>query len=146
MFIQLLKELLFNLLDQIYIEKLRLMKIRVKGNSIRFRLVKKDVETITTEGYLEEATSFGSTIFKYALKKDDASDKLSATYAGNTITVYMPATFLEGWATNGIITFKGNMPIGNNEMLAILVEKDFVCLDHTDEDQSDNYANPNKTC
>jgi hypothetical protein len=26
------------------------------------------------------------------------------------------------------------------------VEKDFVCLDHTDEDQSDNYPNPNRTC
>ena len=28
----------------------------------------------------------------------------------------------------------------------LLIEKDFVCLDHTLEDQSDNYANPNKVC
>jgi len=27
-----------------------------------------------------------------------------------------------------------------------LVEKDFQCLDHTLEDQSDMYHNPNKTC
>jgi len=27
-----------------------------------------------------------------------------------------------------------------------LLEKDFVCLDHTTEDQSDNYENPNTTC
>jgi len=27
-----------------------------------------------------------------------------------------------------------------------LVEKDFICLDETTEDQSDNYENPNKTC
>ncbi|KAA5535140.1 hypothetical protein F0919_11155 [Taibaiella lutea] len=122
------------------------MKIRIKGNSVRFRLVKKDVEAITATGYCEEATNFGSTVFKYALKKNDASDELSATYTDNTITVYIPAIFLEGWATNDVITFKGNMPIGNGEMLFILVEKDFVCLDHTNEDQSDNYANPNKTC
>lgn len=122
------------------------MKIRIKGNSVRFRLVKKDVETISTNGYVEEATNFGATVFKYALKKDNVSKELSASYTDNTITVNIPASFLEGWATNDIITFKGNMPIGNGEMLSILVEKDFVCLDHTDEDQSDNYANPNKTC
>jgi len=126
--------------------KISKMKIRIKGNSVRFRLVKKDVEAITTRGYIEESTHFGTTVFKYALQRDDASDDLNATYTDNTITVYMPAAFLEGWATNDVITFKGNMPIGNDESLSILVEKDFVCLDHTDEDQSDNYANPNKTC
>jgi hypothetical protein len=122
------------------------MKIRIKGNSVRFRLVKKDVETITQKGYCEEATNFGNAVFKYALKKNDASDELSASYTDNTITVYIPAIFLEEWATNDIITFKGNMPVGSDESLFILIEKDFVCLDHTHEDQSDNYANPNKTC
>jgi hypothetical protein len=38
------------------------------------------------------------------------------------------------------------MPLGNGQSLKLLLEKDFVCLDHTDEDQSDNYPNPNKTC
>jgi hypothetical protein len=31
-------------------------------------------------------------------------------------------------------------------LLTLLIEKDFACLDHVDEDQSDNYPNPNKTC
>jgi len=30
--------------------------------------------------------------------------------------------------------------------LHLLLEKDFVCLDNTAEDQSDNYPNPNKAC
>lgn len=122
------------------------MKIRIKGNSVRFRLTKTDVDIITQQGYHEEATHFGNAVFKYALKKTETSDALSATYSDHTITVFMPETFLNGWAENDIISIKGNMPIGNDESLFLLVEKDFVCLDHTDEDQSDNYANPNKTC
>jgi len=30
--------------------------------------------------------------------------------------------------------------------LKLLLEKDFVCLDDTDEDQSDQYDNPNAKC
>jgi hypothetical protein len=30
--------------------------------------------------------------------------------------------------------------------LFLLIEKDFVCLDNTFEDQSDNYPNPNAVC
>ena len=36
--------------------------------------------------------------------------------------------------------------IGKGKDLFLLIEKDFVCLDHTFEDQSDNYPNPNKLC
>lgn len=122
------------------------MKIRIKGNSVRFRLTKTDVDVISNQGYLEEATHFGDAVFKYALKRDETSETLSATYNDHTITVFLPEAFLKGWAENDIISIKGNMPIGKKEALFLLVEKDFVCLDHTDEDQSDNYANPNKTC
>jgi hypothetical protein len=38
------------------------------------------------------------------------------------------------------------MEIGNDKYLFLLVEKDFVCLDNTVEDQSDNYPNPNAVC
>jgi hypothetical protein len=36
------------------------------------------------------------------------------------------------------------MPFFEDNSLYLLVEKDFVCLDETSEDQSDNYENPNK--
>ena len=42
------------------------MKIRIKGNSLRYRLTKTDVENFDRDGYLEESTNFGSQLFKYA--------------------------------------------------------------------------------
>jgi hypothetical protein len=122
------------------------MKIRIKGNSVRYRLSKSDVDALTEEGYIEEQTYFGSALFKYALERKVDAAELSATYTNHKITVYMPQWFLKDWAINNIITIKNNMPVGENESLFLLVEKDFKCLDHTDEDQSDNYDNPNKTC
>lgn len=122
------------------------MKIRIKGNSVRYRLSKTDVDLLTTQGRHEERTSFGEAIFTYALQRKEEGEVLTASYTGHTITVYIPDTLLNGWAKNEVIGFEARMPIGNNENLYLLVEKDFKCLDDTTEDQSDNYDNPNQTC
>lgn len=40
------------------------MKIRIKGNSIRYRLTKTEVETFSKVGFYEEKTEFKDHIFK----------------------------------------------------------------------------------
>lgn len=122
------------------------MKIRIRGNSVRYRLSKTDVALLTGQGYLEERTSFGASELIYALQRKAEGDTLTATYEGHTITLAIPAALLQDWATNDVIGFDGRMPISGGDTLYLLVEKDFKCLDHTIEDQSDNYDNPNKTC
>jgi hypothetical protein len=122
------------------------MKIRIKGNSVRYRLSKTDVDILTSKGYHEEHTSFGPARLTYALKRKDGVAELSSDYNNNTITTYVPASFLEGWDKNDVIGIDARMPIGNNDTLYLLIEKDFKCLDDTNEDQSDNYDNPNTTC
>ena len=44
------------------------MKIRLKGDTIRYRLTKTEVESLCTKGYVEEITHFGEQVFKYALE------------------------------------------------------------------------------
>ncbi len=122
------------------------MKIRIKGNSVRYRLAKMDVDILTKEGYHEEQTSFGASRLKYVLQRKEEGDSLTAGYDNNTITVYIPALLLKDWATNEVIGFDAHMPLNEDESLYLLVEKDFKCLDDTTEDQSDNYDNPNQTC
>lgn len=121
------------------------MKIRIKGNSIRMRLTKTDVSRLCESGYLEEQTIFPGTRFMYALEKADVT-VLSATFENNKITLHVPASFLKDWAVNDIIGLDAQMPLPSAESLYLLIEKDFACLDHTTEDQSDNYENPNKVC
>lgn len=122
------------------------MKIRIKGNSVRYRLSKTDVDILIHQGYHEEQTSFGPTVLKYAIQKQEGATELSATYDDHKITTFIPATFLDGWDTNNVVGTDARMPIDNNETLYLLIEKDFKCLDDTTEDQSDNYDNPNQTC
>jgi hypothetical protein len=122
------------------------MKLRIKGNSIRIRLTKTEVSIIAGSGYLEEETLFGNNRFVYALQKVDHGNELSAAFDGNKMTMFVPSALLKDWPGNNVVGFDASMPLADNKMLYLLLEKDFVCIDHTTEDQSDNYENPNKTC
>ncbi|HNK29491.1 MAG TPA: hypothetical protein PKG65_11230 [Ferruginibacter sp.] len=122
------------------------MKLRIKGNSIRIRLTRTEVARIASEGYLEEQTSFGTQKLIYALKRVDSGTGLSAAMEGNKITMFIPSSLSNDWPANQVVGFNARMPVGDDETLYLLLEKDFVCLDHTDEDQSDNYENPNRVC
>lgn len=121
------------------------MKLRIKGNSLRIRLTKTEVSKLSDTGYLEEQTSFPGNRLIYALQRTEA-DELSATFEADKITMFIPALFTKDWPANNIIGLDAKMPLPGDDSLYLLVEKDFVCLDHTTEDQSDNYENPNKTC
>ena len=121
------------------------MKLRIKGNAIRYRLSKTDVAKIAAHGYLEEHTNFGSGVFVYALQVADIS-QLSAEPGNNKITMQVPAAFVQHWQQNDVVGCDAHVPLDNGETLYLLLEKDFVCLDETIEDQSDNFDNPNKTC
>ena len=119
------------------------MKIIIKGNSIRFRLTKSEVQKLADSGKLEESTSFTGSTFYYAIISDLYISQLKAEYEGNKITLTVPADFTAKWPLNNVIGLEAR---DNNGDLYLLLEKDFICLDETTEDQSDNYENPHKTC
>ena len=121
------------------------MKLRIKGNSIRLRLTKSEVEQLPNTKYIEEKTSFGKKTFFYALESKASIDKLSASFEDEKITVFIPESFVKDWAGNDIVGIDSNLNI-NDDALHILVEKDFKCLNETFEDQSDNFENPNADC
>jgi hypothetical protein len=122
------------------------MKLRIKGNSLRIRLTKTEVSKLAETGDLEEQTIFPNNRFVYALQKAGEAEVLSATFENNKITMFVPATFIKDWPANNIVGLDNKMPLPGNEYLYLLIEKDFLCLDETTEDQRDNYENPNKTC
>ncbi len=116
------------------------MKIRIKGNSLRYRLSMTDVAQFDREGYIEEVVDFGSTRLTYALQKG-ANSSLEAEFANSKIVVFIPSAQADEWAKTGQVGFDHR-----HSRLYLLVEKDFKCIDNTSEDQSDNYPNPNMVC
>jgi hypothetical protein len=122
------------------------MKIRIKGNSIRLRLTQTEVANFAKTGYLEEHTEFGNATFTYALANVAEVLTLSAKMEGAKITMQVPPDLAKNWTSTNEIGFQHKQPLSNGKELFLLVEKDFVCLDNTFEDQSDNYPNPNAHC
>jgi hypothetical protein len=120
---------------------LRFMKIRIKGNSIRIRLTRSEVDHFGKDGLIEEHTQFGPSQLAYVLKQKP-QETMSASFENNTVTVIMPSKWAEEWINTERVGYEYTMPLPNGEELYLLVEKDFVCLDNTTEDQSDNYPNP----
>ena len=112
------------------------MKIRIKGNSLRYRLTKGDVKQLSENSYVEDVINFGNTALTYALQRA-ATDSLAANFSNNKITIFMPDTMVEEWISGDIVGFDGK----HNDVY-LLIEKDFMCLDMVAEDQSDNYPNP----
>jgi hypothetical protein len=112
------------------------MKIRIKGNSLRYRLTKSDVSNLAKHGYIEEHTYFGEQRLTYALQSK-VGGTLSANFENNEITVFMDREMIREWASTDRVGFGYD-----NDGLMLLIEKDFTCLDNVAEDQSDNYPNP----
>jgi hypothetical protein len=118
------------------------MKIRIKGNSLRYRLTRPEVEKFHQTGYLEERIDFIGNSLHYCLCITN-QEKLSASFYDNQITVYLPASGIEEWKTTEQTGFEEEMKLeGSDGTLHLLVEKDFTCLDKDTEDQSDHYPNP----
>ena len=123
------------------------MKLRIKGNSLRIRLSRSEVDNFARDGFLEEKTEFANKDFTYTLRVKDGIDTLEAGFEGNNITMYVPAQIPAAWAANEVVGYEHNMDIGNGKQLYLLLEKDFKCIDAPpSEDQSDNFENPHKVC
>lgn len=118
------------------------MKIRIRGNSVRYRLTKTEVETFCKTGHVMENTHFPDSTFMYALQAKEGIEKLRATFLGDTITLFLSKSLSLDWADNDTVGFSDTVTLESGEKLFLLVEKDFVCLDETIEDQADNYPNP----
>jgi hypothetical protein len=82
--------------------------------------------------------------FYYRLEKKTEIKNMEASFSGNRISIFVPERMAAQWTTTDTVGFDTKMNIGDGKELFLLIEKDFVCLDNTFEDQSDNYPNPNK--
>jgi hypothetical protein len=122
------------------------MKLRIKGNSVRMRLSKSELDLFASQGWLEEKIEFGSASLTYRLESDQRAKELHADMKGKTICVTMPDRMKKDWTGTAVVGFENKLTMQNGKALTILIEKDFVCIDNSMEDQSDNFPNPKSVC
>jgi len=118
------------------------MKIRIKGNTLRYRLSKSDVTKLGTDGSLEERTEFSGKTLVYAIQlASEGATNLSADFIDDKIVLYMPKEMINELVNTERVGFDGS-----SGLVSLLIEKDFACIDHVEEDQSDNYPNSSISC
>jgi len=113
------------------------MKLRIQGNSLRFRLTRSEVARLHEEGVIEEATHFAAGRLAYRIRKDPALADVRAQLTDGAITINAPADAVDNWATSDEVGIAAR-----DGVLRIAIEKDFRCLTRRDEDEADAYPHP----
>ena len=120
------------------------MKLRIRDNSIRLRLTRVEVDTVSSEGIVKARVSVpGGDGLDYVLECSAIAERPSASLSGGALTVTLPESELMQWATSEQVSIEANEALDDGDSLKILVEKDFACLaPREDEDETDMYPHP----
>ena len=122
------------------------MKLRIKGDSLRLRVSCSEVARLLAGDSLEETTHFApepNAKFTYAMKQELSVTRPTVHFAGNTMTALLPADQTKDWGTTDQVGITENISLGKLGSLALLIEKDFACIDRSDQDNDDTFPNPN---
>ena len=119
------------------------MKLRLRKNSVRLRLTQGDVALFKDSGMVEEHIEFGeNSRFFYRLLSDDITTKPEARFDKDGITIIVPSSELQDWATTGRTGIEGEQASPGG-VLNILIEKDFTCLEpRPSGEDEDTFPNP----
>lgn len=122
------------------------MKLRIKGNSLRLRVSCSDVDRLLEKGRIEETIHFGfdaDARLTYALEHANAPEEIAALHRNREVAVVLSSQSAQRWAASpDQIGIYGSVRVHSGE-LALLVEKDFACLDDANADNEDTFPNPN---
>ncbi len=121
------------------------MKLRIRGETIRLRLKRSEVDRIASGESITEGTHFPGATFRYRLEPVD-DGRISAAFDDNTLSIRLPAGDVERWASSDEVSLLAEQETGGPEPLSLLVEKDFQCLSpghhRPGEDDEDTYPHP----
>ena len=122
------------------------MKIRISDDSIRLRLDRSEVDEIGQGRPVHCRTRFGDGgEFRYGLSVGEG-ETITAEFRDGCIEVSLPTATAQQWAGDETeVSIRGENEFEGG-VLALLIEKDFECLDPREgEDQSNRFANPKAT-
>jgi hypothetical protein len=122
------------------------MKLRIKGNTLRVRVSRSEVARLLAGDCIEETVHFtpeARAKFTYALRPEQSLSRPTVQYAENRVAILIPTDQANAWGTTDQVGIVEEISLGNRGSLGLLIEKDFACLDRSDEDNEDTFPNPN---
>jgi hypothetical protein len=121
------------------------MKLRIKGNSLRLRVSRSELAHFQAGGRIEETIRFAAApeaMLTYALESAVQVSPVRVRYGFHDVTVILSQDQMRIWEAESEVGVYSNLDIGSAGSLDVIVEKDFACLDRSDEQNRDTFANP----
>ena len=122
------------------------MKLRINGNSVRLRVSRSELARFLAVGRVENTIHFGpepEAKLVYALESVPDAVMTTVRYCMPELTVALTVNAATGWGETDQVGIYEKLDIGTVGPLDLIIEKDFACLDGSDDDNADTFANPN---
>ena len=122
------------------------MKVRIQGNSIRFRLKEPEVRRFSETGLVEETMALGhGAALRFRLEVAER-ETVGLQHRPNLLAIEVPRALASEWTDTGRVGFDARVDLGDGSGLSVLVEKDWACLDGSEEENIGSYPNPMTQC
>jgi hypothetical protein len=121
------------------------VKLRIKGNSLRLRVSRSEVARLLKGERVEETIHFAAqetAKLTYALEPEVSGIAPTVQYSDGDVTVRLPADMAIPWCLTDQVAIVASISVGVFGALDLLIEKDFACLDRSEEDNQDAFTNP----
>lgn len=122
------------------------MKLRIQGDALRLRVSPSEMKRLVCDGRLAETIHFGAgdtATLTYALEHNADEPAIRMRYEGGEITVLLPSKAMRAWADGDDVGLYTTFATGA-EAVELAIEKDFACLDKSDEQNEDTFPNPHQ--
>jgi hypothetical protein len=122
------------------------MKLRIKGNSLRFRVAPSEVKDLLRVGAIREHiqfTALPNDRLTYEVISSLSEPTATVAYRLGMITVSVPETQLKKWAGGDDVGVYADLVLSGDQVLSVAIEKDFACLDRGETENEDTFPNPN---
>ncbi|QEC67165.1 hypothetical protein FRZ67_07610 [Panacibacter ginsenosidivorans] len=115
------------------------MKLRFENKSIRFRIRKSELQHLKQHGFVKDEVAFPNEVLTYELRITDISE-ITPAFSDNKITIHLPIIKANDWLDTDEVGIYKLIHINADEVLDIVIEKDFPCKDRPEEDKSDTFT------
>jgi hypothetical protein len=123
-----------------------IVKIRIQGQSLRFRLGQSEVDKLAKGQEVKESIVLSPEVRHDYVLLPRATEQIFLKAESDRVVVHLPKRLLPDWAESDEVGMSAETPIGGGKCVKLLIEKDFACIDNTDESQADKYPNPKAKC
>jgi len=121
------------------------MKLRLKGNSLRLRVTRSELARLQQGGVIEDSVQFAPAAeasLRYLLQACAQPQPVQVPFDGRRLLVTISRGQLTAWSGETQVGIYAALPLTGDTVLDVAIEKDFACLDLSDEENHDTFPHP----